>query len=131
MSLYPHFRLLHRSAPRRTWQLELSIDDSRQSWSIPLGPPERPHARHLALEQAADGESANSIGDCTDAGPAEIRKRTARQITFVLHGAKLRGCFTLIRLPNTNTRQRRWLWVRVVPRARAARSRLAAGTLLS
>ncbi|WP_415907267.1 hypothetical protein [Oleiharenicola sp. Vm1] len=119
MNLYPHFRLLHRIRPRPAWTLELSLDDQRKIWSIPHGPLLHPHERHLAIELVNGIEAPESFADCWDAGPAEIRKWTSRQIVAVLHGAKLRGCFSLVRFHHAG--QPHWLWVRVNPRAQQPR----------
>lgn len=127
MNLYPHFRLLQRAHPRRACTLELSHDELRKTWNIPHGPPLQPHERHLAVELAGNPSASQMVADCWDAGPAEIRKWTPRQIVVVLHGARLRGCFSFVRFRNTG--QPHWLWVRVTTRARAPRSQPALANL--
>lgn len=126
MNLYPHFRLLHDAPARSAWTLELSVDAERKAWIVPHGPPTRPHDRHLAIERLDDGERPAASPACWDAGPAEIRKWQPRHVVVVLHGARLRGCFALIRV--TRATHAHWLWLRVNPRAHSVvrRSRAAA-----
>lgn len=111
MNVYPHFRVLRWTRPHQTWMLELSVDAERRTWSIPHGPVLHTRERHLALEQPDAGHAAHGIADCWDAGPTEIRKWTRGHIVAVLHGAKLRGCYSLVRFRRNS--QARWLWVRV------------------
>lgn len=119
MNIYPHFRLLHRTRLRRTWTLEISVDTERRVWNIPRGPILHAHDRHLAIELSSeDADADRSAIICWDAGPTEIRKWTPRHIVAVLHGAKLRGCFSLVRIRHNG--QSHWLWVHVNPRTRHA-----------
>jgi hypothetical protein len=114
MNTYPHFRLLRGTRSRQTWMLELSLDSQRKAWSLPRGAVLHPHERHLAIDATDVAETLSAPTECWDAGPAEIRKWTDRHIVTVLHGAKLRGCFSLVRFRNSG--RLHWLWVRVKTR---------------
>lgn len=119
MNIFPHFRILYWKRPHDTWVLEMSVDAERRAWSIPHGPVLHARERHLAIELPGEAHAASAISDCWDAGPVELRKWTPRHIVAVLHGAKLRGCFSLMRF-RQNTPPR-WLWVRVNQRAQHSR----------
>ncbi len=116
MNIYPHFRILHWKRPHQSWVLELSFDSERRLWSMPHGPVLHARERHLAIELSGAADAVSGIPDCWDAGPVEIRKWSPQHIVAVLHGAELRGCFSLVRF--RQTAPARWLWVRVSPRSR-------------
>jgi hypothetical protein len=118
MNLCPHFRVLRPEAPRRAWALALSFEDQQKIWDVPRGAPLRARDRHLAIERTPSNAAPN-IGECWDAGPCEVRKWMPRHIVIVLHGAKINGCFSLVRFRRYT--QPHWLWVRVRPGNRTRR----------
>lgn len=121
MNLYPHFRLLRGASRRASSFLELTCAAGNKTWLVPRGPPTLPHERHLAVERELAPENLLGSATCWDAGPAEIRKWLPRHIVVVLHGARLRGCFALVRL--TRAAHAHWLWTRVNPPLRPATRR--------
>lgn len=118
MILCPHFLLLRENAAQPRWRLQISHDGAQRLWDVPRGPPLRPRERHLALERSLDAP-ALAFGPCWDAGPCEMRKWSANRVVLVLYGAKVKGCFSLVRF--RGGARRRWSWVRVRISRRATR----------
>lgn len=119
MNLCPHFRLVRHGAVRPRWTLEIATATEQRTWDVPRGPPLHPRERHLAIEASVSAEMP-VLGACWDAGPCEIRCWTPRHIVAVLHGARIKGCFSLVQFRRPGRAQ--WLWVRVRGGARRAKA---------
>lgn len=104
------------------YDFRLEKDGVLKSWAVPKGPPLAPGERHLALQvedhplSCGDFEGeipAGHYGAGTvriwDRGPCEVREWTGDRIVFVSHGARLRGCFGLIRMRQLGPRH--WLFL--------------------
>lgn len=100
-----------------------------KSWAVPKGLPERPGVRRLAVQvedhdlsfgdfegTIPEGEYGAGEIRIWDRGTYEAREWTDERIVVVLHGARLRGAYSLIRFRRKGERE--WL-IQKLPQADA------------
>jgi bifunctional non-homologous end joining protein LigD len=112
----------------------LELDGVLKSWAVPKGPSMNPSVRRLAVQvedhpleyrtfQGTAPEASHGAGEVRvwdegtyespgDGSPAEGKKRIRQglergKMSFILHGARLKGAFTMIRLNSDNRKS--WL----------------------
>jgi DNA ligase D-like protein (predicted 3'-phosphoesterase) len=118
----PRFVVQLHDATTLHYDLRLELDDVLRSWAVPKGPSLDPGVKRLAVpvadhelaagdfegvhEGATRGSGAVIIWD---EGTFELVRSSPTHLSFVLHGAKLRGGFAL-----TRTGPERWILVKEV-----------------
>lgn len=118
----PDFIVQEHPARSPHFQLRLEHDGALKSWALPKGPVLKPHERHLAIQvedlpldyaHLEPGISPDEPGAGTvrlwDRGTCEVREWNDERIIVVLRGAKLHGCFALVRLHRAGPRH--WLFL--------------------
>lgn len=115
-------------ASRLHFDFRLEMDGTLKSWAVPKGPSLDPHEKRLAVEvedhavgyidfegRIAEGKYGAGevvIWDNGEylAGDDATRQLAGGRLSFQLHGKKLRGQFTLVKMKN---RPRQWLLIKV------------------
>lgn len=113
------------------FDFRLEKDGVLKSWAVPKAPPLAAGEKRLAIQvedhplacgdfegEIPAGQHGAGSGRIWDRGWCEVREWTDDRIVLVLHGARLRGCFGLIRMRPPGARH--WLFLsmrRGVPRA--------------
>src|SRR3954447_23304912 len=103
------------------FDLRVQSGDALRSWAVAKGPSLDPAVRRLAVpvedHSLAAGEFEGVHAGATrgtgavivwDEGTVDVVRDEPAQLSFVLHGSKLRGRFSLIR-----TGERRWILIKV------------------
>jgi len=106
------------------YDFRLELDGVLKSWAIPKQPPTASGVRRLAIaveDHALDyidfegtipeGEYGAGTVDIWDEGTFELRERTDKTISLILHGEKLRGDYRLVNFRNKN-----WLLFKAKPK---------------
>lgn len=123
------FVVHEHQASHHHYDFRLELDDALKSWAMPKGPSMNPEERHLAVRTP---DHPLSYGDFEGiipegqygAGPVVIwdrgrfvpesddalRDLAQGELSFALHGKKLRGLFTLIQLKRGDGRH--WLLIK-------------------
>jgi DNA ligase D-like protein (predicted 3'-phosphoesterase) len=123
-----HFVVHEHHGRQRHYDLRLEIGGVLKSWAIPKGPSMNPAERRLAIRvpdhvrEYIDYEGVIPAGQygagpvviwdhgtCSVEGDADAQLRRG-ELGFVLHGTKLRGAFTLVRLDRGEGRE--WLLIK-------------------
>ena len=113
-------------ASRLHFDFRLELQGVLKSWAVPKGPSMNPADKRLAVEVAdhpleyIDFEGIIPAGTygagpvvIWDEGGFELVEATAQKISFVLHGTRLRGGFTLNRLkPRGKGPAKDWLLIK-------------------
>ncbi|HKK52388.1 MAG TPA: DNA polymerase ligase N-terminal domain-containing protein, partial [Myxococcota bacterium] len=119
----PRFTVQEHDASRLHYDLRLEIDGVFASWAVPKGPSLDPSDRRLAVQVEDhplsygdfEGVIPSGYGAGTvllwDQGSCEFHDDPARglargRLSFTLHGRKLRGDWTLVRMKGE---ERNWL----------------------
>jgi DNA ligase D-like protein (predicted 3'-phosphoesterase) len=101
------------------YDLRLQVGEVLRSWAVPKGPSLDPGVRRLAVpvedhsleagefEGVHEGSRGTGAVIIWDEGTAEIERDEPAQVSFVLHGHKLAGRFSLLR-----TGERSWILVK-------------------
>jgi bifunctional non-homologous end joining protein LigD len=103
------------------YDFRLELDGALKSWAVPKGPPTEPSIRRLAVaveDHPVDyisfegtipkGEYGAGTVEIWDKGTFELKERTEKAISFVLHGNKLKGDYRLV-----NFKENNWLLFKV------------------
>lgn len=111
------FVVQKHQATRLHYDFRLELDGVLKSWAVPKGPPVEPKVRRLAVaveDHPLDymnfegtipkGEYGAGTVEIWDRGTFDLKERTDKTISFVLHGKKLRGDYRLV-----NFRENNWL----------------------
>jgi bifunctional non-homologous end joining protein LigD len=121
-ALLTRFVVQEHRARSRHFDFRLEKDGVLKSWAVPRTPPLAAGEKRLAIQvedhsldygdfagEIPAGQSGAGSVRLWDRGSGEVREWTDDRIVFVLHGARLRGCFGLIRLRSLGPR--RWLFL--------------------
>ncbi|UCG14373.1 MAG: 3'-phosphoesterase [Deltaproteobacteria bacterium] len=105
------FVVQEHHATRLHFDFRLEIDGVLKSWAIPKGPSMNPADKRLAVEVAEhpleyiDFEGIIPAGNygagavvIWDEGEFDLLERTEKKISFVMHGRRLQGGFTLSKI---------------------------------
>jgi bifunctional non-homologous end joining protein LigD len=108
------------------YDFRLELDGVLKSWAVPKGPPTEPKIRRLAVAvedhpvdyigfegTIPEGEYGAGTVEIWDKGTFELKERTPKTISIVLHGKKLRGDYRLV-----NFKDKNWLIFKAKPKAR-------------
>jgi len=111
------FVVQKHQATRLHYDFRLELDGVLKSWAVPKGPPLEPKVRRLAVaveDHPVDyldfegmipkGEYGAGTVEIWDRGTFDLKERTDKTISFVLHGKKLKGDYRLV-----NFRENNWL----------------------
>jgi len=111
-----HARNLH-------YDLRLEIDGVLRSWAVPKGPPRIDGVRRLAVQVEdhpidyidfegiiPEGQYGAGTVSTWDRGTYTLEKLNPSELSFILHGKKLRGRYALVRLEN---RPQDWLIIKL------------------
>lgn len=103
------------------YDFRLELDDTLKSWAVPKGPPTEPKIRRLAVAvedhpidyinfegRIPKGEYGAGTVEIWDKGTFDLKERTDKAISFVLHGQKLKGDYRLVNFKDNN-----WLLFKV------------------
>lgn len=121
-ALLTRFVVQEHRARAHHFDFRLEKDGVLKSWAVPKAPPLAAGEKRLAIqtedhpldygrfegEIPAGRQGAGSVR-IWDRGPCEVREWTDDRIVFVLHGARLRGCFGLMRMRHPGPG--RWLFL--------------------
>lgn len=112
------------------FDLRIEKDGVLKSWALPKGPLLAPGEKHLAVEvpdhppdyaefegDIPAGEPGAGTVRRWDEGTCEIREWGARRIIVVLRGARLHGCYALVRAPRIGAHH--WLFLSLLRPRRA------------
>lgn len=121
-ALPTRFVVQEHRARTRHFDFRLEKDGVLKSWAVPKAPPLAAGEKRLAIQvedhpldygdfegEIPAGQYGAGAVRLWDRGPCEVREWTDDRIVFVLHGARLRGCFGLIRMRPLGPR--RWLFL--------------------
>ena len=110
------------------YDFRLELDGTLKSWAIPKGPPTEPNVRRLAVaveDHPVDyisfegtipkGEYGAGTVEIWDKGTFELKERTDKIISMVLHGKKLQGDYRLV-----NFKEKNWLIFKVKSKKKAS-----------
>ncbi len=97
------------------YDFRLEMEGVLKSWAVPKGPPTEPGVRRLAVEVEdhpldyinfegiiPEGFYGADKVEIWDEGEYELQEKKPNQLTFMLHGEKLKGKYTLIRTDAKN-----------------------------
>ena len=97
------------------YDFRLELDGVLKSWAVPKGPRTEPSVRRLAVAvedhpidyisfegKIPEGEYGAGTVEIWDKGTFELKKRTDKTISFVLHGSKLKGDYRLVNFKENN-----------------------------
>jgi len=110
------------------YDFRLELDGTLKSWAVPKGPPTEPNVRRLAVaveDHPVDyisfegtipkGEYGAGTVEIWDKGTFELKERTDKIISMVLHGKKLQGDYRLV-----NFKEKNWLIFKVKSKKKAS-----------
>ncbi len=121
------FVIQEHHARRLHWDFRLEFDGVLKSWAVPKGPSLDPNDKRLAVEvedhpisygsfegEIPKGEYGAGKVKIWDKGTWEAPKNTRAalkkgHLDFILHGEKLNGTWTLIRLKKSDRGKNNWL----------------------
>jgi DNA ligase D-like protein (predicted 3'-phosphoesterase) len=117
----PRFVVQLHDATRLHYDFRIQSGEVLRSWAVPKGPSLDPRVRRLAVPvedhaisagdfEGVHGGQVRGSGAVIvwDEGTAEIVRNEPGHMSFVLHGRKLSGRFSLLR-----TAEKRWILVKV------------------
>ncbi len=140
----PRFVVLVHKASKRYYDFLLEVDGVLKSWAVPTGPSTDPREKRLAVatqDRPIDGAGVDSLAESFVSSKVEVwdrgyylnRSRGERDepvgtrealesghVSFELHGSKLRGGYSLIRMAGRPEGQ--WLLVKDATAARSDRT---------
>lgn len=106
------------------YDFRLELDGALKSWAVPKEPPSEPGIRRLAVaveDHPVDyisfegtvpkGEYGAGTVQIWDRGTFDLKERTEKVLSFILHGNKLQGDYRLV-----NFKEKNWLLFRVKPK---------------
>lgn len=106
------------------YDFRLELDGALKSWAVPKEPPTEPGIRRLAVaveDHPVDyisfegtipkGEYGAGTVRIWDRGTFDLKERTEKVLSFILHGNKLQGDYRLV-----NFKEKNWLLFRVKPK---------------
>lgn len=106
------------------YDFRLELDGILKSWAVPKEPPTEPGIRRLAVaveDHPVDyisfegtipkGEYGAGTVQIWDRGTFDLKERTEKVLSFILHGNKLQGDYRLV-----NFKEKNWLLFRVKPK---------------
>lgn len=106
------------------YDFRLELDGALKSWAVPKEPPTEPGIRRLAVaveDHPVDyisfegtipkGEYGAGTVQIWDRGTFDLKERTEKALSFILHGNKLQGDYRLV-----NFKEKNWLLFRVKPK---------------
>jgi len=109
------FVVQKHQATRLHYDFRLELDGILKSWAVPKGPPTEPNVRRLAVAvedhpvdyisfegKIPEGEYGAGTVEIWDKGTFELKERTDKTISFVLHGSKLKGDYRLVNFKENN-----------------------------
>ena len=109
------FVVQKHQATRLHYDFRLALDGILKSWAVPKGPPTEPNVRRLAVAvedhpvdyisfegKIPEGEYGAGTVEIWDKGTFELKERTDKTISFVLHGSKLKGDYRLVNFKENN-----------------------------
>jgi len=122
------FVVQRHQATHLHYDFRLELDGVLKSWAIPKGPPTEPNVRRLAVaveDHPVDyisfegtipkGEYGAGTVEIWDKGTFELKERTDKTISMVLHGKKLQGDYRLV-----NFKEKNWLIFKVRSKKKAS-----------
>jgi len=105
------FVIQRHSATHLHYDFRLEMDNVLKSWAVPKEPPTETGVKRLAMEVGdhqlsyidfegtiPKGEYGAGTVEIWDKGTYAIKDRSTDKIVFTLHGQRLKGNYTLIRL---------------------------------
>jgi bifunctional non-homologous end joining protein LigD len=105
------------------YDFRLELDGVLKSWAVPKGPPTEPKTRRLAVSvedhpmeyidfegTIPKGEYGAGSVEIWDKGTFDLKERTEKTISIVLHGKKLQGDYRLV-----NFKENNWLLFKANP----------------
>lgn len=118
----PRFVVHEHHARRLHYDFRLEMGGVLRSWAVPKGAPEQVGDRRLAAQVEdhplsyisfegviPEGQYGAGTVAIWDHGTYTLEKRTDDELTFVLHGERLRGPYALIRMAH---RPSDWLLIK-------------------
>lgn len=106
------------------YDFRLELDGALKSWAVPKEPPTETGIRRLAVaveDHPVDyisfegtipkGEYGAGTVQIWDRGTFDLKERTEKVLSFILHGNKLQGDYRLV-----NFKEKNWLLFRVKPK---------------
>ena len=106
------------------YDFRLELDGALKSWAVPKEPPTEPGIRRLAVaveDHPVDyisfegtipkGEYGAGTVQIWDRGTFDLKERTEKVLSFILHGNRLQGDYRLV-----NFKEKNWLLFRVKPK---------------
>lgn len=106
------------------YDFRLELDGVLKSWAVPKEPPTEPGIRRLAVaveDHPVDyisfegaipkGEYGAGTVEIWDRGTFDLKERTEKALSFILHGNKLQGDYRLV-----NFKEKNWLLFRAKPK---------------
>jgi DNA ligase D-like protein (predicted 3'-phosphoesterase) len=106
------------------YDFRLELDGALKSWAVPKEPPTEPGIRRLAVAvehhpvdyisfegTIPKGEYGAGTVQIWDRGTFDLKERTEKVLSFILHGNKLQGDYRLV-----NFKEKNWLLFRVKPK---------------
>jgi len=128
LGLGTRFVVHKHQATHLHYDFRLELDGVLKSWAVPKGPPTEPSVRRLAVaveDHPLDyisfegtipkGEYGAGTVEIWDKGTFELKERTDRAISMVLHGKKLQGDYRLV-----NFKEKNWLIFKVKSKKKAS-----------
>jgi DNA ligase D-like protein (predicted 3'-phosphoesterase) len=107
----PRFVIQEHRARRLHYDLRLEMDGALKSWAVPKTPPKRPGVKRLSIQvgdhdvgyinfegRLEDGAYGAGTVKIWDAGTCAIETRRKDKIVFLLHGKRLNGRYTLLKM---------------------------------
>jgi bifunctional non-homologous end joining protein LigD len=107
----PRFVVHQHQARHLHYDFRLEMNGVLRSWAVPKGMPQRPGVRRLAIQvedhplayidfegTIPQGQYGAGTVRIWDSGTYTLEKAEPDELKFVLHGAKLKGAFVLVRM---------------------------------
>jgi bifunctional non-homologous end joining protein LigD len=134
------FVVQHHFASREHYDFRLELDGVLKSWAVPKGPSQVAGERRLAVEvedhpleyatfegRIPEGQYGAGTVHLWDGGTWEpeddAHEGLARgSLDFVLHGKKLKGAWTLVRMRDTDAARGKHNWLLIKRSAKASRT---------
>ena len=117
------FVIQEHDASHLHYDFRLEMDGVLHSWAVPKGPPRVSGVRRLAVQVEdhptdyidfegiiPEGQYGAGIVQIWDHGTYKLEKSKRDELKFVLHGKKLHGRYTLVRMEN---HPRDWLFIKL------------------
>lgn len=117
----PIFVVQEHHASHLHWDFRLALDGVLKSWAIPKEPPTEKNVKRLAIQTEdhpleyanfegviPEGQYGAGVVKIWDKGIFELLERTNTKYDFILHGAKLKGKYHIIKFPKGG--QDAWLF---------------------